>query len=148
MEYDLQGSELDPAPNQEMLSRYNNEVVEDRERLDGATIEQVRELCSARLQSHDHSVSAREQVCILVDDEALLNVMSATETPESDGNLQATWVKVVQITGLEDDEPWQGWMKVALCLLMNFWFTVDDGSMEIYQLWEIAEDDNEGVYQG
>lgn len=101
----------DAAPNSEMWSRYKNEIVEGRKRLDGADVikvrgefkEKLRELVSDNL-SGLHT-PAKLQACIMIDKAVMQSIMAAPAEPPSEHENHIPWVKLVQFAGIDEEEP-------------------------------------------
>lgn len=160
----------DPAPNAEMWRRYKNEIVEDKTKLNGATVEQVRQEFKACLLAQGVNLEewhgfAKYRVCIMFDEEVLQSVMRRVENPTTTDYLKV-WVKVVEFTGAQKDESWeheyssaggsgvdeldgeevywQGWLKVELGSLFGVWTDIAaDGEVE--DMWASSMG-SDGVY--
>ncbi|PQE05803.1 50S ribosomal L17 protein [Rutstroemia sp. NJR-2017a BVV2] len=119
------GPPYDSAPNEELMRRFVNEVVEDP-KLDGADEDQVRDAFAQWLGDHDvdleeHALITRHRVCIMVDEGVLNSVAAAPEDPTQPYELEDVWVKVVEYIGAEEEQ-WQGWFKAGLGAIYCLWF--------------------------
>jgi hypothetical protein len=136
------GPPYDPAPNEEIMRRFVNEIVEDP-KLDGANEDQVRDAFAQWLRDHDvdlemHALITRHRVCIMVDEGVLNSVAAAPEDPSQPYELKSVWVKVVEYCDPTEEE-WQAWFKAGLGALYCLWFNHLAGEKAEYMYDDAVE---------
>ncbi|KAL0939537.1 uncharacterized protein CTRU02_206147 [Colletotrichum truncatum] len=147
----------DPLPNQELWSRYYNEVVEDPETLANAGIEEVGKRFDAWVNEHLAPASgkrsapnARFSLCLMLDQEGIDSILAMPEDPKvglkGDPDLYRRWVKVV--TDEQRPESGRVWFRVGIQgSLWSMWFSMQDpdfmyeevgwlnGDDQVYNFW-------------
>ncbi|KAH6640323.1 hypothetical protein F5144DRAFT_483533, partial [Chaetomium tenue] len=127
----------DPLPNQELWSRYYNEVIEDEHTLANATVEDVGRRFDTWISEHlnldalprRRTSNARFYYCLMLDQESVDNILTSPEEPfrflPSDIQHQPGWVKVV--TAEQQPEGGRVWLRVGIrTMLWALWFGSQD----------------------
>ncbi|KAK4157598.1 hypothetical protein C8A00DRAFT_29442 [Chaetomidium leptoderma] len=128
----------DPRPNQDLCSRYYNEVVEDGETLANASLEEVGRRFDAWINEHltpdalqrgSGTSNARFRFCLMLDQESVDNILASPEEPylslRTDRQRQDGWVKVV--TDEQRPEGGRLWFRVGIRhFLWSLWFDSQD----------------------
>ncbi|RFU27622.1 hypothetical protein B7463_g8705, partial [Scytalidium lignicola] len=143
-------SSFDPAPNEEMMRRFKNDVVEDHT-LNGASVDEVRDAFAKWLRGKEVNLEityiyAPYRVCIMADEAVLNSVTARLEDLSQNTELDTVWVKMVEYSA-SGEEKWQGWLKVGLSALYYFWFNVSGGD-EVCDMFESAVEEGSDVYTG
>ncbi|CAM1508156.1 Fc.00g050040.m01.CDS01 [Cosmosporella sp. VM-42] len=123
---------LDPIPNDELMKRYQNDIIEDPATLDGASIEEIGERFDKWVAEHKDpgrrgQCNTRFQACLVIDQEVLQDI---SRIPEDPFNYEKTkWYRCVKVVSSIQRPPEKGgryWFRVAVPKLINFWFMATD----------------------
>lgn len=123
----------DPAPNNELLRRFRNEVIEDPVALNNATVEAI----AARFRAFAEELSpcpgyenedTRYRVCLMVDEQAMRNLLLVPEYEERDDKGAAYFLCCPVISTWADEGDGLGvfWFYGAWKLLPSLWFGLLD----------------------
>lgn len=142
--------EVDTRPNEELVRRYVNDVLEDSNQLDGASVATVREYFRewiASKQGTDIAGDMRFSACIMLDAETLAQLANAP----SDFPLAGTstyrslyWVKLVEVHG-RPEEPFRVPIFGGLYHLFQYWFDRNYNRREVTELMHRKNPDFPGV---
>lgn len=129
LEIDIFGEEYtDNTPERILKETFKNVILEDRERWDSASVEQIRADFIAHLQSIGSSVGddfPRSTVCLVIDDACLQSIRNTFDEPE---NNRGSWaptgfVGVIDPTYAEDESycnmQYRGFIRVKITRLFE-----------------------------
>lgn len=127
----------------EIASRLVNSIIEDRQVLNGASMETVLAEFEKWVQSQNctRSYNTRYRIALVVDAEAIDDIMKLPETPDrTTGRLMYCDLlcKAVSRWGIDHDQPIP-WLYIMPAVFTQFWFKVMD--QEIHHLVFLAETD-------
>jgi hypothetical protein len=129
----------DPLPNQEVWSRFHNEVIEDEETLANAGLEEVGRRFDAWIKERltpdvlqRNRSNARFSLCLMLDQESIDSILSMSEEPHpflrgpADKQTNSGWVKAIT----NEQQPEGGgrlWYRVGIHhFLWSLWFGWQD----------------------
>lgn len=154
--YFTQNDPHDRGPDDELWSRYHSEVVQDEERLSGATEGEVGDHFDAWIRDHRRAAAAttasgrlrpnsRFLFCLMLDEESIENILELPADPRRRNfDYGASWVKVISSTVRTTEggarERW--WLRVGVTdYLWPLWFFPSDPDVMIEEMgWEDEED--------
>ncbi|KFY01582.1 hypothetical protein V490_00846 [Pseudogymnoascus sp. VKM F-3557] len=124
----------DPVPNREIRERYENVVLEDRERYDGASMDSIREYFRQWVEGQGKDVgdSPRFQICLVFDEAAVRALSAAPDPLPSSGAPPGVLIRVVDgefIAAHCEDPSYAGWIKVSPNLVMGLYGRVDQSDL-------------------
>ncbi|KFY99471.1 hypothetical protein V500_01366 [Pseudogymnoascus sp. VKM F-4518 (FW-2643)] len=130
--------QLDPEPTREVCARYRNIIMSDREKYDGASIDEVADHFTdwANDPNNDQSGNVNMNVCLLIDEEVLYWLRDAplatTEVRTTEIADQNVCIKVIDTLFDPDDmsecDPrYRGWVLARLTTLWQLYFLVCTG---------------------
>ncbi|OBT41762.1 hypothetical protein VE00_07984 [Pseudogymnoascus sp. WSF 3629] len=130
--------QLDPEPTREVCARYRNIIMSDREKYDGASIDEVADHFTdwADDPNNDQSGNVNMSVCLLIDDEVLQWLRYAppatTEVRTTEIADQNVCIKVIDTLFDPDDmsecDPrYRGWALARLNMFWNLYCLVSTG---------------------
>jgi hypothetical protein len=142
----------DNVPNTELWSRYYNEVVEDRDTLANATLEEVGRRFDAWISEHLNrdvlpprgTSNARFCYCLMLDQESIDNILGSPEEPYSylPTHNPKGWVKV--LTDEQRPEGGRVWLRVGIRhMLWALWFESQDPDFILEE--QLGVDNGDGV---
>jgi hypothetical protein len=149
--------DADPTPNNELWACHRLTIMEDPERLNGASIRDVR----SHFESWVEGQGMRDRwnkyrVCMMIDDEVLELLVNEVPLAEEHKEMHGvryveeinTWyVKVIEAfpEADEGDEDYEGWMKCSLYTMVRLWSSMGDAT-NMVNFWYRIEDGDHGVY--
>lgn len=122
---------LDPTPNDELMKRYQNDVIEDPA-LDGADMDLIGSQFDKWVTDHMDTerrgqCNTRFQACLVIDEQVLEDI---SRIPDDPFNYEKTkWYRCVKVVSTRDRPTEVGgryWFRVAVPKLLNFWFMATD----------------------
>lgn len=128
----------DPAPNDELLRRFHNEVIEDPITLNNVTVQAVAARFRAFAAEHSLTLgyeneNTRYKVCLMVDEQAMKNLLRVPEYKERDDKRDpyflccpviSTWVRKEARLGVF-------WFYGAWELVPSLWFKLLDTQLSL-----------------
>lgn len=133
----------DSEPNQQVWRRYRNEIIEDRDQLDGATIDNIRERHVSLMasQGRDLTWNSRYRYPIMIDEQVLDMLLQSPYMTPGTKPIQPLLYSVIVIdaTGEDIDElpDYEGWVWCPCWDLVELWFQArDSAAEEWYRSWE------------
>jgi hypothetical protein len=137
----------DPAPNQEIRERYENVVLEDRERYDSASMDSIREYFRQWVEGQGKWVGddPRFQICLVFDDAAVRALSDAPDPLPSNRSPPGVLIRVVDgkfVAEQCEDPSYAGWIKVSPNALMRLYEYVDRSEL-LLTVYILMERDSE-----
>ncbi|KAG9252353.1 uncharacterized protein F5Z01DRAFT_243435 [Emericellopsis atlantica] len=144
----------DPAVNQELFRRYYNVILEDKDKLANASVDEVGKRFDAWIESNltaeatkqrDPRLNCRFRYCVMMDQQSIDNILALPEDPDTspydDPQKLDRWIKLVSSEQRPDG---RFWLRVGVDgLLWAFWFGSEDPDNLIEEVaWE---DEVDGV---
>lgn len=153
-EYFTRNDPHDRGPDDDLWSRYYSEVVQDEERLSGATESEVGDIFDAWIRDHCRAATtargrlepnSRFLFCLMLDEDSIDNILDLPADPRR-RNLEhgPLWIKVisneVRTTEAGASERW--WLRVGITdYLWGLWISPFDPDVLIEERgWEDKED--------
>lgn len=147
----------DPLPNQELWRRYFSEVVEDRDALDGADVQEVGRRFDAWVAGELEErpgrrdvPNSRFRICIMLDAQGVDDVLAMPEDPRDWGRRgeEERWVKVVT-NEMWDERGFPGrgrlWLRADVRqAVWSTWFGLEDPDF-VYEYVGWSEDEADGA---
>jgi hypothetical protein len=150
----------DSRPDEELWSRYYSEVVQDEERLSGATESEVGDMFDAWIRDHRRttttaslSPNSRFLFCLMLDEESIENILELPEDPRRRVfDYGASWVKVIsnKVKTIEGGPSNRWWLRVGVTdFLWPLWFSTFDPDIMIEERgWEDEDDGVRNIWGG
>lgn len=136
-----------PAPNfqkralRDLLSRYSNDIIQDRETLSNVNTEQVYHYFKNWVQDHGgmETENPRYQNCLMLDSQSIEDILSVPRV-ETEGFANLKDLPCCKLVPLfEFSEEPHGWFHCSLTVLMNHWFFMNES--ELLEEWLLPPDD-------
>ncbi|KAG8164243.1 hypothetical protein KVR01_006161 [Diaporthe batatas] len=149
-----QNNPHDNRPDQKLWSRYYSEVVQDEERLSGATESEVGDMFDVWIRDHRRAATTanaslrpndRFLFCLMLDEESMENILELPEDPRRRNfDYGASWVKVISdtVNTTEEGVSERWWLRVGVTdHLWPLWFYPFNPDIMVEELgWEDEED--------
>ncbi|KFX99345.1 hypothetical protein O988_03907 [Pseudogymnoascus sp. VKM F-3808] len=137
----------DPAPNRDIRERYENVILEDRERYDGASMNSIREYFKQWVEEQGKDVgdSPRFQICLVFDEVAVRALSDAPDPLPSSDAPPSVLIRVVDgkfVATHCEDPSYAGWIKVSPNALMGLYGRVDQSEL-LLTVYVLMERDSE-----
>jgi hypothetical protein len=131
---------FDPQPNQEVIAKYNNIIISNRENFDGTSIDDVANHFMDWVDDPNNldRFRVQRQICLLIDEEVLWWLMDAPPQPPLDRNSDV-YIKVVDGDYNPDasrnldasgNPRYTGWALSKVDVLWYLWRSVEACNME------------------
>ncbi|KAF1998097.1 hypothetical protein P154DRAFT_622070 [Amniculicola lignicola CBS 123094] len=130
---------LDPTPNQQLWALYRSDVINDKESLDGLSIDRVRELYKERMGGNVmFGAVERRSACLVVDQE-VFDTIKKVSTSSSTSLREVPFVKAVDAEYIPYEfiptrrilsQSWFGWYRVHLKSLFRVWVMLEGSGLE------------------
>ena len=146
----------DPLPNQDLWSRYYNEVIENKEILSNASVEEVGHIFDEWIRANRTPVdygnqrfswlNGRFRFCLMLDQESIDNIPAMPDDPRTPLKLGRQkllhWVKVITNETMRGGRRW--WLRVGIAeYLWPLWFMCFDPDAMIEEMGWV--DESEGI---
>jgi hypothetical protein len=127
---------FDPQPNQQVIAQYRNIIMDDREKFDGASMDDIANHFEDFIDGSNNLGWSRvhRQICLLIDEEVLWWLMDAPlQPPQLPGRISDVYIKVVDGDyDLDESEhlTYPGWALSKIDVLWYLWRAVNGCDLE------------------
>jgi hypothetical protein len=143
---------FDPKPNQQIAEKYENVILKDKAKYEGASMDQIREYFKQWVKDQGGHIgqTPKFHICLVID-EVAMHALVDTPEPTEAGDNPDVLVRVVDgkfVPGESTDEDYQGWIKTSVSILKYLYQCVDQS--ELLHLVYILEgrDDESYLFTG
>lgn len=137
---------FNPKPNLQIAEKYENVILEDKAKYEGASMDQIREYFKQWVKDQGGHIgqTPKFHICLVIDEVAMRALVDAPEPAEAGDNPDVL-VRVVDgkfVPGESAGEDYLGWIKTSVSILMYLYQCVDQSDL-LHLVYILEERDDE-----